>query len=60
MAQGHISLSQVPQLLHLLQANRGNLRGVELHRVARLLLHRRQIAQGVLGRRIARRRTRSR
>ena len=54
------TVTKISKLLHLLHVNRGDPRSAELHGVARLQLRRHQITQGILGRRIGRRRTRSR
>jgi hypothetical protein len=54
------TVTKVSKPLHLLHADRGNPRSVKLHGVAQLQLHRHQITQGILGRRISRQRTHSR
>jgi hypothetical protein len=54
------AVTKVTKPLHLQHADRGNPRSTELHGMARLQLHHRQIAQSLLGRRHDRRRTRSR
>jgi hypothetical protein len=45
------AVTKVPEPLHLQHADRGNPRNAELHGMARLQLHHRQIAQSNLGRR---------
>jgi hypothetical protein len=54
------AVTKVTEPLHLQHADRGNPRSIELHGMARLQLHHRQIAQSILGRRHGRRRTRNR
>jgi hypothetical protein len=54
------STAKIPKLLHILNADRGNLRNAELHRITRSQLLRRHIAQGILGRCASRRRVCSR